>query len=167
MGKKMSTRSNTRCIAVGILCVAVLVAGRLSAAPLPRLQPGDALIENSGSTNTSGYMIYVSPSGRAQFATYGGSTSTDVHFTTAKLGKEQVNSLFHSLAAAMPLSSLPAGHGMRSVSFGTRTFVTYRGQTSPDLTFAGDPRVVALKSDVAAIADALHLRNLPRHRVTP
>ena len=160
----MSTRNNAPVLllATGLLLTAALSAG--AKAPRHRkptvTKPTPmqtATIENSGSTNTKGYQIVVTSNGAA---TLNGQAAS-------ALSKTQATQFFHDLAAAMPLSSLPAGRGMRSVSFGTRTFVTFRGQTSPDLTFAGDPRTAALKADIAAITQALHVRNLPRFPVTP
>ena len=65
----------------------------------------------------------------------------------------------------MPLNALPVRHGMRSASFGTQTFITYKGQKSPDLTFASDPRTVALRADIDQITKALHVGNAPRHPI--
>ena len=79
--------------------------------------------------------------------------------------KDQVKKLFADLNAAMPLTSLPVRHGMRSASFGTETFITYKGQQSPDLTFASDPRTVALKADIDAITKTLHVGNAPRRPI--
>ncbi len=160
----MSTRNNAPILllATGLLLTAALSAGaraphRHKPATTKPTPMQTATIENSGSTNTKGYRIVVSSNGKA---------TVEGQAVTA-LTKIQTTAFFHDLQAAMPLSSLPAGRGMRSVSFGTSTVVTYRGQTSPDLTFAGDPRAAALKADITAITEALHVRNLPRHPVTP
>ena len=56
-------------------------------------------------------------------------------------------------------------HGMRSASFGTETYITYKGQKSPDLTLASDPRTAALKADIDAITKTLHLGNAPRRPI--
>lgn len=114
-----------------------------------------AVIENTGSTNTKGYKITVHSGGGA-------------HMDGKALGLPRAmnQKLFHDLAAAMPLTGLPARHGMRSASFGTRTFITYKGQQSPDLTFGGDARATALKADVDAITQQLCVTNAPRRPVT-
>ena len=79
---------------------------------------------------------------------------------------QDVGKLFQDLNAAMPLTSLPVRHGMRSASFGTATYITYRGQKSPDLTFASDPRTVALKADIDSITKTLHVGNAPRRPIS-
>ena len=111
-----------------------------------------ATIENTGSTNTKGYNVSIKSDGTA--------TSDDQGFHT--VSKEIADKFFQDLHDAQPLSSLPVRHGMRSVSFGTSTFITYNGQQSPYLTFGGDPRADALKADIAAITQPLHIRNQPR-----
>ena len=115
-----------------------------------------AIIENTGSTNTKGYQITVFSMGGA-------------HMDGKNLGLPIAmnKQLFHDLAAAMPLTSLPVRHGMRSASFGTRTFITYKGQQSPDLSFGGDARATALKADIEAITQQLGVTNSPRHPGTP
>lgn len=79
--------------------------------------------------------------------------------------EEAAEKLFQDLSAAMPLNRLPVRHGMRSVSFGTQTMITYKGQTSPDLTFAADPRTAALKADVDTITKMLHIGNTPKRPI--
>ncbi len=136
------------------------------AVPDPPLKPTDALIYNSGSTNSRGYTIYLSPQGIVTFSkVHGPVMSTNVPFYGPYSGaaiKAQARTFFHDLAAAGPLSSLPVHHGMRSVSFGTSTTIHYKGQSSPDLTSGGDPRVVALRNDIQVIARTLHLGGLNR-----
>lgn len=102
-------------------------------------------IENSGSTNTSGYEITVSTRGRASYH----ETRAERHICT--LSKEVTAKLFADVAAAMPLTALPVRHGMRSASFGTQTFVIYRGQRSPDLTIPSGPEAMSLHDDILAI----------------
>ena len=113
------------------------------------------MIENTGSTNTKGYKMTVSSSGAIMDG------------KALVLPPAMSKKLFRDLAAAMPLTGLPARHGMRSASFGTRTFITYKGQQSPDLTFGGgDARATALKADVDAITQQLGVTNAPRRSGT-
>lgn len=153
-----------------MLGTAGLFLAALPAAAKPKAMPKaafmqTAVIENTGSTNTLGYKITVT----ATKGTYHiSSVSNGGKDTSNESGMPSgvqplVSRLFTDLDAAMPLTSLPVRHGMRSASFGTQTFVTYKGQRSPDLTFASDPRTVALKSDIASITKALHIGNAPRH----
>ena len=160
----MSTLSKMMlCCTAGLLLAALPVA----AGPIPVLKSTDALIENTGSTNTTGYKIFLSPDGHVAFATTEGGfpTGRGAGYEYATLLKAQTKKLFLDLSAAMPLTSLPARHGMRSASFGTRTTITYKGQQSPDLTFASDPRTVALKADIDAITKTLHIGNAPRRPI--
>lgn len=63
---------------------------------------------------------------------------------------------FNHLKFSMPLTRLPARHGMKSASFGTSTFVIFRGQKSPDLTLPSNDLAKALKADVAEILTSLN-----------
>lgn len=143
--------------AAGLLLAALPVFAKAPQKMKPKATPAEtATIENTGSTNTKGYQIIVSSAGSATVAG-----------KAMGLSKAMSTQFFHDLAAAMPLSALPARHGMRSASFGTRTFITYNGQQSPDLTFGGNARAAALKADIDAITGALHIGNTPRRPVTP
>lgn len=154
----MSTRSSLLVLgAAGVLLAAAPVLAKASHKAKPATAPAEtAVIENTGSTNTKGYRITVSSGGGA-------------HLDGKSLGLPLAmnKKLFRDLAAAMPLTGLPARHGMRSASFGTRTFITYKGQQSPDLTFGGDARTTALKADVDAITQQLGVTNTPRRPVMP
>ena len=118
-----------------------------------------AIIQNTGSTNTQGYFLMLT-----SYGNWKPSDQEDMDMLAVPAKQMPlVTKLFRDLAAAMPLSKLPARHGMRSASFGTRTFIIYKGQQSPDLTFGGDDRTNALKADVDAITKALHVGNTPRN----
>jgi hypothetical protein len=110
-----------------------------------------ATITNTGSTNTSGSKIDVYSSGTASCQPIYRRRPIMAIATTDRLPRRMFIKLMHDLNAAMPLSSLPVRHGMRSVSFGTRTYITYKGQSSPDLTFGGNAQVKALLDDIIAI----------------
>ena len=151
------------------LTVAGLLLAALPAVAKPKAAPVQtAVIMNTGSTNTQGYQIQVASDGGAAFST-GSINQAEVtgqpvvHYKSGSV--KDASKLFHDLNAAMPLTSLPVRHGMRSASFGTRVTITYKGQQSPDLTFASDPRTVALKADIDAITKALHVGNAPRRPV--
>ncbi len=129
-----------------------------------------ARIVNTGSTNTRGYAIMLEQTDLhgVGFEVRDLDTGADEEKFDSKLGHKLLlinNKFFHDLAAAMPLTSLPVHHGMRSASFGTRTTVTYKGQTSPDLTFASDPKSALLKADIDAITGILHVGNAPRRPI--
>lgn len=139
--------------AAGLLLAALPVLAKTTHKAKPKAAPVEtAVIENTGSTNTQGYEITVSSTGGALMD----GKALDLPMAMNK-------QFFHDLAAAMPLSGLPARRGMRSASFGTRTFIIYKEQRSPDLTFGGDARTTALKADIDAIMGALHVGNAPRH----
>ena len=157
----MSKRSKVMVLGTaGLLLVALPALAKPKPAPIET-----AVIENTGSTNFMGYVISLSPQGSVQAAnTPGYGIVSDLDKSKpATLPKSQIKKLFDDLAAAMPLTSLPVRHGMRSASFGTSTYITYKGQKSPDLTFAADPRTLALKADIEAITRTLHVGAMPRH----
>ena len=108
--------------------------------------PGDAVIHNSGSTNTTGYTILVHPDATAELVQNGTAA-------TKPIGKAQAASLFEKLKAAGPLDELATGRCMRSASFGTITTISYAGRTSGDIGCGGDASVVDLKTAAAAIAN--------------
>jgi len=146
--------------AAGLLLAALPAAAKPKAAPVQTAE-----IDNTGSTNTLGYAIHVTSSGVAVYC-IGAALSPNTHLNSIKvMPAAQAKKLFDDLDAAMPLTSLPVRHGMRSASFGTQTFITYKGQKSPDLTFASDPRTVALKADIDQITKALHVGNAPRRPI--
>ena len=166
----MSTRSNIALGLAGLLFAALPAAAKTPPKAAPKATAMQtAVIENTGSTNTSGYKITVTSTGSKYHVASVSNNGNDHNSETGNkepLG-QQVRQFFADLNAAMPLTSLPAGRGMRSASFGTRTFVTYQGQRSPDLTFSGDPRTAALKADIEVIASAMRCHNSPRRPALP
>jgi hypothetical protein len=108
---------------------------------------GQVVITNTGSTNTVGMTVTMQAKGQTAMAESRDarvkmSVPADVH-----------KQLMKDVEAAMPLDQLAVRHCAKSVSFGTSTFVAYKGVRSPDLSCGGqgDPKVVALKKDVDAI----------------
>ena len=120
--------------------------------PIPK---GAAVILNTGSTNTPGYRIVVSPSGEAQYIVdrgtpVRGSISTELAFH-----------FFSDLRAAMPLSKLPTEPCMKSASFGTSTFIWWQGQRSPDVSCPGNAAARTLDGTVVKVIEALDIRAGP------
>lgn len=162
----MSTRSKFLILgAAGLLLVALAAHAKPSQAKRPMPVVRTAVIENTGSTNTQGYRIMVSSAGTAEYMATerrGGVVRGKAQRKT--LSTPLVKRLFHDLDAAGPLSDLTVNHGAKSASFGTSVYITYKNQRSPDLSFGGDAQATALKADIDAITQALHVTNTPRHR---
>jgi hypothetical protein len=110
--------------------------------------PGDAVIRNSGSTNTEGYAIVIHPDYSVDVAV-GGTTQ---HKT---LGEPQAKWLFAKLKADEPLASLAAGRCMKSASFGTVTTIAYDGQSTADLSCGGGDQVRELNRTIGIIVNQL------------
>ncbi|HYZ15883.1 MAG TPA: hypothetical protein VE591_05760 [Candidatus Acidoferrum sp.] len=114
---------------------------------IPR-SAGEALIANSGSTNTAGYTLRVYADGTTELL------QADIP-QHKRLARTLVDRFFADLRAAGPLNALPHTFCMKSASFGTTTTISYRGKTSPDVSCPG--RSVAartLASDASALAAA-------------
>lgn len=116
----------------------------------PPASTGTALILNSGSTNTSSFTIAVSHNGSIDIGMRGSVTKQSV---PRKLARQ----LFADIVRAGSLATLPAGHCMRSASFGTTTTIVYNGETSPDLSCPQSESERALAADANAIVDAAKL----------
>jgi hypothetical protein len=122
--------------------------------------PGAALIVNGGSTNFAGFKIAVSRDGAAVYQTASGIARGRVAPATAQW-------LFAHLAADRPLDKLPPGECMKSVSFGSSTTIAWNGETTPDVTCAGDARLQELDRTVGAIEKQLGVSQEPRNRRYP
>ncbi|MEH1910745.1 MAG: hypothetical protein V7L05_14805 [Nostoc sp.] len=114
-----------------------------------------AIILNSGSTNTIGYRIYVSPSGEVNYVDGKGSNQ-------GKLSEKLTKNFFRDLKIAEPLSNLPKQSCVKSVSFGTTTTIRLADQQSPDISCPGNVKAQSLDNDVIAIAKALNVVNIPK-----
>ena len=150
------------------LTTAGLLLAALPAAAKQKAVPAQvAVIENSGSTNTFGYKVTVTMTKSTYHMSSVSSGGKDISNDSGMPSGVQplVGQLFTDLNRAMPLTSLPVRRGMRSASFGTETHITYKGQTSPDLTYASDPRTAALKADIDAITKTLHIGDAPRRPI--
>ena len=132
------------------------VAPPLSATPAP----GDALIVNSGSTNTAPYTIDVHPDGTADVAIAG-------QMQHAHVGAPQAHWLFAKLKSAAPLASLPRAGCMKSASFGTSTTIVYDGSRTPDLSCPGGSALAQeLGRTAGVIVNQLGIKPLtPRRRL--
>ena len=108
---------------------------------------GQIVITDSGSTNRAGKTVTVDENGHASIEARGGVKAN------MRLEAEVQARLVKDLEAAMPIDQMNARHCMKSVSFGSRTFVTYKGLKSPDISCSGqtDPAVIALQKDVQEI----------------
>lgn len=119
-----------------------------------------AVIVNSGSTNTIGYRIYVSPSGQVNYVDGEGSGK-------GKLSDKLTKRFFKHLNAAQPLSSLSVGSCVKSASFGTTTTVSIGSERSQDISCPGDDQSENLDSDVNAITHIIGVKNVPNSQGTP
>jgi hypothetical protein len=132
--------------------LALLVAGLLAAATpsaVPTSSSQVAVIVTTRSTNTPGYRIALSPDGGAEVTRQGGlSTRVQVDLSLTKR-------FYADLARAGALDALPVGHCMKSASFGTATWINYRGANSPDLQCAQNDIERVLEFDARAIAGAV------------
>jgi hypothetical protein len=113
-----------------------------------------ATITSTGSTNTLPYTLTVT-------------MAVDGSVTPAALPPSLAVTLFADLDAANPVSSLPQEFCAKSASFGTSTYIQYRGSTSPDLQCqSGSAAGTALNQAVSAIVQALNLGG-PRNPISP
>jgi hypothetical protein len=132
----------------------------LSALPALSLsaERDSAVIQNSGSTNTSGFTITVWSDGTSSVSVRG---QADHAFT---LQPDLRARFFSDLQAASTATSAPR-HCMKSASFGTTTSVRWHGWSSLDLQCPPlPPSVAALANDVAAIETAAGVTGGP-HRI--
>jgi hypothetical protein len=118
------------------------------------------VIENSGSTNTIGFRVRISPDGHAAYVS--GAGAGEVLLPHA---------LFHRLRRDVergsPLADLPVPACMKSASFGTKTYLAVGSDRSPDLSCPASGRVQALEDDVAAVVGVLKIGNVARSQGTP
>ncbi|MEH1784973.1 hypothetical protein [Nostoc sp.] len=136
----------------------VLCSSQLAMALVPN---NVAIIVNSGSTNTIGYRIYVSPTGEVNYVDGKGSNR-------GKLSKKLTREFFRDVKIAEPLSNLSVKQGCaKSVSFGTTTTIKLADQQSQDISCPGNDKARRLDNDVIAIAKALNVVNVPKSQGKP
>jgi hypothetical protein len=119
--------------------------------------PGDAIvITDTGSTNMLGYRIVIGRNGEASYESGEGHGS-------ARLPASTFSRLKYDVAMAQPLSHVKASADcMKPMSFGSSTFVALADEKTEDLTCPASPKGEALKGDVEAVTQFLHVRNVPR-----
>ena len=118
----------------------------------------EALIVNSGSTNSAGYRLRVYADGTT--ALQQGDAALRKHVSLAL-----VKRFFADLRAAGPLDALPRAACMKSASFGTSTQIGYRGKLSPDLSCpsaSSTERALAIDADALAAAGGVTMLLRPQ-----
>ena len=138
------------------LVAAAAILGCMAATP-----SDNAVIVNSGSTNSYGYAIHVSADGKGTFTLQnrgGSAASSSKPFTVPAATATR---FFLDLAAARK-GNMTAEPCMKSASFGTSTHVSWQGWTSPDLSCPPNGSLgEALVKDVDAIRKAAGINELP------
>ncbi|HYM00332.1 MAG TPA: hypothetical protein VEZ90_15365 [Blastocatellia bacterium] len=136
-------------------------AGMGASHSLP-LQERTAEIVNSGSTNTAGYRILVKESGDVTFipgkprSRIGPPNPETDAERSVTIPPDLAKRFFDDIDHASPLSKLPVVHCMKSVSFGTLTFIKLGDERSPDVSCPGkDERLGALYHDAQEILEAV------------
>jgi len=166
-GKAVNKRSVVCKVAIVVTAMAAIAAslagqntkGEHSAKKQAESLPSEALIEHTGSTNTSGFNVYLSPDGTARY--FISAHRLQAGEKRPELSNDNINAslakrFFADLKSAMPLSQFPAARCMKSASFGYEMRVRYQGQDSPDLACASsDKRLQALTADAKKIGEAL------------
>ena len=128
-------------------------------------------IVNSGSTNTPGYTIIIEPCGQAQYyiqprrfqiislnSTDQRPSDTSGTNGTAKLSRTSTKDLYYQVEQSQPFSALPVRPCGKSVSFGFTLKLTYRGQTTPDLTCpTNNPQLANLTKAVRSVIAELKI----------
>ena len=122
------------------LRISVILAFGAAQAWLWGAPPADstAAIVNSGSTNTPGFKIVVKRSGNAAYALLPRAHPQPQSQPAEAPAKRELppalaHRLFLDLNSARPFSNLPRPRCMKSVSFGTRLTIQFRGDETPDL----------------------------------
>jgi hypothetical protein len=126
----------------------------------PQAPAGDTvIIENSGSTNVSGYQIVIESSGQVTVTPFGRINPLGNRaYANGRyhVPLEMVKNLVDDLNSALPFPGTAAVCA-KSVSFGTQTHVTFKGQASPDIECMGNREKYV--HDIFEIE-----RNIPRNR---
>lgn len=123
-------------------------AAQIPDLPVPR---GAAVILNTGSTNSAGYRIVVARYGGAEYVVAG-------KRQRASLRADVRDEFFAALSAAMPFPTQKTC--LKSASFGSSTFVWWRGHRSGDISCPGATPVERLRVVVQKVADTLGVPTL-------
>lgn len=106
-------------------------------------------IEDTGSTNRSGLRVTVDREGHATVEPRNGETQH------VNLPARLCRRFLEQVEVAAPLNEMPAVHCIKSVSFGSRTFLDFNGTRSPDISCpAADERIQTLAKDANEILQA-------------
>jgi hypothetical protein len=119
----------------------------------------EATIIDTGSTNRAGMRVTFDREGHASIE------QRNEEIRRVKLNERLCKRFMEDMRAAAPLSALPSGHCMKSVSFGSSMFVEFEGDRSPDLSCPRqtDERAAALQKDANEILQAARAL-VPEHR---
>jgi hypothetical protein len=126
-------------------------------------------IINSGSTNTAGYVIDVQRNGLVKWTVAPRhhiviSTTTPSSTTTQnsiQISLIRANSIFQSVEQAFPFTQYQPIGCIKSVSFGTRLFVAYNGQQTPDISCPlKDQRLILLSKYVRELIAELNINTM-------
>ena len=122
--------------------------------------PQQATVEDTGSTNRAGLSVTFDREGHATVNPRNGEPQ---HVT---LPEPLCKRFMQNLEAAGPLTELPAVRCVKSVSFGSRTFVEFNGGRSPDLSCpSSDARSQLLQRDANEVLQAAReAANIPSGR---
>ncbi len=123
----------------------------------PPAPPDAAVISNSGSTNTAGYTIVITPDGSTIVRQYDS-------FERKVVAAPQTRWLFQKLQQAGPLDSLATVHCMKSASFGSSTTVAWNDRSSADISCGGDPLTRELMRTIGVIVRELAIDTRPQLR---
>ena len=115
------------------------------------------LIVNSGSTNMAGYRIEVLPNGNMAY----GSGAT---IRSGTLPAAVTQKLFGDVRAAVPFAQLALKPCPKSASFGSTTVLTYKNETSTDISCPGSPKAATLYADVQTVRQAAGVNLIPRRQ---
>ena len=109
-----------------------------------------ATIEDTVPTNRPGLRVTFDHDGHATVEQRNG------QIDQVKLGGGLCSQFMRDLKEVGPLATIPARHCMKSVSFGSRLFIEFEGDKSPDLSCPGEPepRIGALQKDAQQILAA-------------
>ena len=137
-----------------------IVIGLLLAVSIPNEAAGDkqVTIIDTGSTNRPGLEITVDANGTARMESRGAEPQA------IRLDTGLCQRFLRTVQAATPLTDLPAARCMKSVSFGSRLFVEYNGQRSPDISCPSqqDSRVEDLKKQATELLGAARAASRPK-----
>jgi hypothetical protein len=141
------------------LTLLTLSAALLALSPALAAAPdaNSLIIVNSGSTNMAGYRMEVLPNGNMAYASGG-------NIRSAALPAALTRKLFSDARAALPFAQMGLKPCMKSASFGSTTVLTYKNETSTDISCPGGPKAAALYGDVQAVRQAAGISLLPRRR---